>query len=108
MSLVEDATQQQLAAFAAFRDLPEGAWVMERLIGDNYVMDEIPTRLPTGDGTLGDPLTQFEQGLCEGRRVLANEILGLFQASMNDAYEAVKRVDLMAKIEADKEPFAES
>ena len=104
----DKATEEQIAAFGAFRALPAGAWVMERLIVDNFVLGEIPTRFPTGDNQIGQPFTQFEQGLCEGRRQLAIEILDLFQMSIQDAYEAINRVDRMNREESADEPFAQS
>ena len=104
MSLVEKVTEAQKAAFGAFRDLPEGAWVAERLVVDNFILDPVPTRMPQSDV----PLTEFERGVCEGRRVLALEILELFQMSIQDAYEVINRVERMARGEAGDIPFASS
>ncbi len=104
MSLAADATEEQKAAFSAFAALPDGAWVSERLVVDNFVLDPIPTRFPQSDV----PLTEFERGICEGKRLLTLEILELFQMSVQDAYEVINRVERMAKNEADNVPFADA
>ncbi len=104
MSLIAELNESQKAAFAAFRDLPEGAWVAERLIVHNYVLDPIPTRMKQSEA----PVTEFERGVCEGRRVLALEILEMFQMSVQDAYDVINRVERMAKGDAAKGSFAES
>ncbi len=77
---------------------------MERLVVENNVLNELPTRRPA----TGEAFSMFEQGIFEGRRQLAIEILDLFQASIQDAYESINRVGHRAKGGAGKVPFAES
>lgn len=99
----EDVTDRQVSAFKAFFDTPEGAWVLEKLIVENHVLDPIPLRV-RGEQNL--PMTELEVGKCMGRRELVLELLDLWQQGVQSAYEVINRVERMARAEAEGGQFA--
>lgn len=97
---------RQKAALAAFRDTPEGAWVLEMLVVGNFILDPIPSTL--SENEIERPLSEWERGICEGRRRLVLEIMDVLQAGIQDAYEVINRVDRMARGDGKGEHFADS
>lgn len=69
--------------------------MLEALVVGNYVLDPFP-----------GGLSEWERGVCEGRRQVVLEILDMFQLGYQGAYEVINRVERMAKDEAGKESYA--
>ena len=99
---VGELDERQAAAFKAFADTPDGAWMMEALIVGNYVLDPIPVSVveAVGDAFSRRPLSEFERGICEGRRQLVIEIMDALKVGTQGAYEVINRVDRMAREDA--------
>lgn len=99
----EDVTESQVAAFKAFFETPSGAWMLEKLIVENHVLDPIPSRVR---GEANQPMTELEVGKCLGRRELVLELLDIWQQGVQSMYEAINRVDRMTRAEAEGGHFA--
>ncbi|MCR9093450.1 MAG: hypothetical protein NXI30_04480 [bacterium] len=98
--------ENQRKAFHAFFQTPEGAWLLEALIVGNHVLDALPdSRI---ENEMARPVTEFERGVCEGRRRLVLEMLDVFQLGVQDAYGVINRVERMAQGEASEEGYADS
>lgn len=105
--------ERQQAAFSAFFATPEGAWMLEWLVVSNFVLDPIPTRKTSvhhqsdgASGTTESLLSEFERGICEGRRALALEMLDMWQVGIQGAYDAINRVDSMRRDQGDADTYA--
>lgn len=116
MTLEDEAKrvqERQQRAFAAFFSTPEGAWILEWLVVANFILDPVPTRKTaihhSSDGASGTTevaLTEFERGICEGRRALALEMLDMWQVGIQGAYDAINRVDAMRRDQSEAESYA--
>ena len=99
----DEVSDEQVAAFKAFFETASGAWMLEKLIVENHVLDPIPCRMVGPDLV---PMTEIEIGKCMGRRELVLEMLDLWQQGVQGMYEVINRVDRMARAEAEAGQFA--